>query len=104
MFATSAEAKTSAGAPSITCLASSDEAAKLKVTDVSGYSSVNAAPSSVNASARDAAANTATSPDTPAVVGPSALVDASPPQPPTTVSMDATATTRSERARTTGRH
>src|SRR5215216_1408670 len=58
MFASSADANTSAGAPSRSCLASSDDAAKLNVALAPGSASPNASPSSVNASVSDAAAKT----------------------------------------------
>ena len=64
MLFSSAEAKTSAGAPSSTIAAtSSDEAAKLSSTSSSGYVSWNSTAIASNASVNDAAANTLTSPD-----------------------------------------
>ena len=58
MFAVSAEANTSAGAPWVSWVTRSDEPAKLKVTFVPGWSCSNRAPSSVNVFFNDAAANT----------------------------------------------
>ena len=64
MFFWLAEAKTSAGAPELICVASAELAAKLKVTFVPGWAASNCSPSSVNVSVRDAAAKTVRSPDT----------------------------------------
>src|SRR3954447_22636445 len=64
MFAPSADAKTSASAPSLICPTRSDEDAKLNFTFAPGFDVLNASPISVNASVNDAAANTVTSPDT----------------------------------------
>ena len=66
MLAVSAEAKTSAGAPSVICWTSADEASKLNVASASGLAAVNASPTSVNDSVSDAAAKTVISPSTPA--------------------------------------
>src|SRR5262245_32317929 len=65
MFAVSAEANTSAGAPSVICCTSADEASKLNVAVASGLAAVNASPISVNDSVNDAAANTVMSPASP---------------------------------------
>jgi len=64
MLLRSADANTSAGAPSPIWVTSSDEAAKLKVTRAPGCSTTNASPISVNAAVNEVAANTVTSPDT----------------------------------------
>ena len=66
MLAVSAEANTSAGAPSVICCTSAEEASKLNVAFASGLAAVNASPTSVNDSVSDAAANTVMSPSTPA--------------------------------------
>ena len=66
MLAVSAEANTSAGAPSVICCTSAEEASKLNVAVASGLAAVNASPTSVNDSVSDAAANTVMSPSTPA--------------------------------------
>src|SRR5262245_27568241 len=66
MFAMSAEANTSAGAPSVICCTSAEEASKLNVADASGFAAVKASPTSVNDSVNDVAANTVMSPSTPA--------------------------------------
>ena len=58
MFATSAEAKTSPGAPPMRFATRSEDPAKLKFTVVPGFSFVNVAPSSVNVGFNDAAAYT----------------------------------------------
>ena len=58
----SADANTSAGAPSTIWATRSDDAAKLNVTSTSGCSDSNASPIAVNASVSDAAANTVRSP------------------------------------------
>ena len=68
MLAVSAEAKTSAGAPSTICCTSADEASKLKVALASGLASVKASPTAVNDSVSEAAANTVMSPSTAAAV------------------------------------
>ncbi len=62
MLPRSAEANTSAGAPSPICVTSSDDAAKFSTTSASGFSTMNASPISVNAAASDAAAKTVMSP------------------------------------------
>ena len=62
MFAASAEANTSAGAPWVSWVTRSDEPAKLNVTFVPGLSFLNCSPNSVNVDFNDAAANTVTSP------------------------------------------
>src|SRR6266508_2467264 len=62
MFFWSADANTSAGAPSLIWPTRSDDAAKLNVTSASGYSDSNASPIAVNESVSDAAANTVMSP------------------------------------------
>ncbi len=64
MLAVSAEAKTSAGAPSMICCTSADEASKLNVALASGLASVKASPTAVNDSVSEAAANTVMSPST----------------------------------------
>src|SRR3954454_16517274 len=58
MLASSADAKTSAGAPWLICVARVEEEAKLNFTDAPGLADSNALPISVNAPVRDAAANT----------------------------------------------
>ena len=65
MLAVSAEANTSAGAPSVICVTSADDASKLNVVVASGLAAVNALPISVKASVSEAAANTVISPATP---------------------------------------
>ena len=63
MLLRSAEANTSAGAPSLIWATRSDEPAKLKRhLRRPGCSAMNASPISVNAAVSDAAANTATEP------------------------------------------
>ena len=52
ILAVSAEANTSAGAPSMICCTSADDASKLKVALASGLAAVNASPTSVNDSVR----------------------------------------------------
>ena len=69
MFAESADANTSAGAPSLIWPTRSDDAAKLNVMSTSGFAAVNASPSDVNASVSEAAANTVSAPDTVLDVG-----------------------------------
>src|SRR5690349_12241996 len=64
MFFGAAEAKTSAGAPSLICLASAELPAKLKVTFVPGCAASKSLPSWVNVPVSDAAANTVMVPDT----------------------------------------
>src|SRR5690606_31456341 len=64
MFAVSADANTSAGAPWLTWVASVEDAAKLKVTFAPGFEVSNTVPNSLNASVKDAAASTMTSPVT----------------------------------------
>ena len=78
MLAVSAEANTSAGAPSVICCTSAEEASKLNVAVASGLAAVNASPTSVNDSVSDAAANTVMSPSTPVAGVPSS--SSSPPQ------------------------
>ena len=63
MLLRSAEAKRSAGAPSPIWVTSSDEAAKLSVTVVSGLAAMKASARSVKAAVNDAAAKTVMSPD-----------------------------------------
>src|SRR4249919_350274 len=63
MFFVLAEAKTSAGAPDVICIASAELAAKLNVTFTPGLSVSNCRPSVVNDSVSDAAANTVIDPD-----------------------------------------
>ena len=58
MLLGSAEANTSAGAPWVSCVARSEDPAKLKTTVVPGWSASNLLPSSVNAFCSEAAANT----------------------------------------------
>lgn len=53
MLLVSAEAYTSAGAPSLICVTRSDDDAKLNVTVVPGCSTMNASPISVNAAVND---------------------------------------------------
>src|SRR5664279_4571173 len=65
MFAVSAEANTSAGAPPISCVTRSEEPAKLKVTVEPGFSFSYVSPSSVNVFFSDAAANTVIAPSVP---------------------------------------
>jgi hypothetical protein len=68
MFAVSADANRSAGAPSIICFAKVDDASKLNVTFTPGFFFVNAAPTSLNAVVKDDAANTVIDPLRPATV------------------------------------
>jgi hypothetical protein len=68
MFAVSADANTSAGAPWVICVTSADEASKLKVTFALGLALVNAAPTALKESVSDVAANTVMLPDTAEVV------------------------------------
>src|SRR5512132_1639071 len=78
-----AEAKTSAGAPDVICIASAELAAKLSVTFTPGLALSNCWPSVVNASVSDAAANTVIDPDNDgdAEVGLAALDEPSSPDP-----------------------
>jgi hypothetical protein len=62
MFASSADANTSAGAPSSIWVTSSDDAAKLNVTSAPGCCTMKASPISVYAAVSDAAAKTVMSP------------------------------------------
>ena len=62
MLFSSAEAYTSAGAPSWIWVASAELAAKLNVIATSGFTSLKASPISVNASVSEAAANTCSEP------------------------------------------
>ena len=64
MLAVSAEANTSAGAPSVICCTNAEEASKLNVAVASGFAAENASPTSVNDSVSDAAAKTVMSPST----------------------------------------
>src|SRR6478609_472840 len=77
MFASSAEANTSAGAPWLICVTRAEEASKLNVTFESGCSVVKAVPISLNDSVSEAAANTVMLPDA-AGVDPAGLVVAAP--------------------------
>src|SRR4249919_3100717 len=63
MFFVLAEAKTSAGAPDVICIASAELAAKLNVIFTPGLAVSNCWPSVVNDSVSDAAANTVIDPD-----------------------------------------
>src|SRR4029453_9667851 len=63
MFFVLAEAKTSAGAADVICIASAELAAKLNVTFTPGLAVSNCWPSVVNDSVSDAAANTVIDPD-----------------------------------------
>ena len=78
MFASSADAKTSAGAPWVIWVTSAEDASKLNVALASGYFAVNAWPTSVKAAVSEAAANTVMSPLTAAaaVVGVAGVVGA----------------------------
>src|SRR5450631_3652298 len=63
MFLVLAEAKTSAGAPAVICVARPELGPKWQTTRVPGWAASNWAPSLVNASLREAAANTLMVPD-----------------------------------------
>ena len=56
MFFSSAEAKTSAGAPSVICVTRSDDPAKVSSTVVPGWAFSNSSASSVNVVVSEAAA------------------------------------------------
>ncbi len=56
MLASSAEAKTSAGAPSWICATRSEDPAKLKSTSTPSWAASNSSPISSNVAVRDAAA------------------------------------------------
>src|SRR5512134_1950307 len=62
MFASSADAKTSTGAPPWIWSTSADDPSKLNVTSVSGYLFSNCLPISVKASVNEAAAETVIEP------------------------------------------
>ena len=66
MFVVEAEAKTSAGAPWVICVASAELASKVNFTVVPGCAASNCVPSVVNAPVSDAAASTLIAPDNPA--------------------------------------
>jgi hypothetical protein len=68
MFAWSADAKTSAGAPCAICVSKVDDGPKLKVTVVAGFAFLKSAPILPKACVNDAAADTVTDPVTLGVV------------------------------------
>src|SRR3954454_13570204 len=68
MFAWSALAKRSAGAPWVICWTRADEASKLNATLAFGFICVKASPAALNASLSEAAANTVIEPETAGIV------------------------------------
>ena len=99
MFESSAEAYTSAGAPSLIWVTRSPDPAKLNVTFVPGLADSNAAPIAVNASVSDEAAKTTTEP---ATAEPEVLVCWASSPPHEAVAMPATATVARRRRRAVG--
>src|SRR3954454_2849975 len=68
MFAWSALAKRSAGAPWVICWTRADEPSKLNATLAFGFFWVKASPAALNASVSEAAANTVIEPETAGIV------------------------------------
>src|SRR4051812_11956602 len=74
MFAVSAEANTSAGAPWMICATRAEDASKENVVLACGFAFANAAPMSLNGAVSDAAANTVMVPVAGGVVAAAAVL------------------------------